>query len=184
MIFKRNALVVATLLCSISALAASDVKEFSVPESNQKFKSIVPAGWDAITGLLGSPLSLISKKGQQGTASVIEVVPYGRKDTNDLFKKMQKDPESFYSLKEDEVDAAEGEMISYLPFEEIKKDGATIYSIGVKYKDDGGEYLDQTFYVSTKGKELFFVKALVPLDLENDHATIVSQVVDSVSAKN
>lgn len=184
MLRNTRLLSLALLIAAPSFAAKTEIKEFTVGDDKQKITSLVPAGWDAIPNLMNTPLALISEKGLQDQASVIQIVPYGVKDSDDALSKMQKDPESYYSQKEEQVDDLDGDIISYQPFEETKKDGVSIYSIGVKYKNQMGEFLDQTYYVSTKSKELFYIKALVPTDLEGQHSPLVSQVINTLSAKN
>lgn len=185
MTFHKYALmIIISLVTSMSVFAAPEVKEFTVGDNKQKIKTLVPEGWDALPNVYNTPLSLLSKKGLQDLSTVVQIVPFGVKDSDDGLSKIQKDPESYYSQKEEQVDGQDGDILSYEPFEESKKDGATIYSIGVKYKNAFGEFLDQTYYISTKSKEMFYVKALVPLDLEAQHTPVVSQVINTISSKN
>ena len=167
---------------SVSAFAA--VKEFKVGDDKQKVTALVPEGWDAFVNYANTPLALISPKGLQQLSTVVQIVPFGVKDSIEGLDDIEKDPESYYSQKEDQVDGLDGDIISYYPFEKTKKDGATIYSIGVSYKNAAGEFLDKTYYVRTQSKELFYIKTLVPMDLENKHGELVSQVINTVSAKN
>ena len=158
------------------------IKEFKI--DGDTVHTSVPEGWDAITGFLNVPIALVSKKGLQDQRSVIEIVPYGITDEKNDLAKIQKDPEEFYAQKEEWLEGMNGESISYEPFEETKRDGATIYSVGIKYKNPMGEFLDKTYYVSTKSKQLYFIKSLVPLDMENEHNSVVSEVINTISAKN
>jgi hypothetical protein len=173
-----------SLTVSFSAYAAPQIKDFKVGDEKLKVTSLVPDGWDAFTNYSNTPLALLSPQGLQSLSTVVQIVPFGVKDSNDDLKEIQKDPDSYYSQKEEQAESLNGDILSYLPFEETKKDGATIYSIGVKYKNATGEFLDKTYYVSTKSKELFYIKTLIPLDLQNQHGEIVSQVVNTISSKN
>jgi hypothetical protein len=185
MLRKNTLLLLVGLVSSSAAFAASPViKDFTVGDSKMKIKSMVPEGWDSFVNLYNTPLSLVSQPGLQDKATVIQIAPFDAKDNDDNFADIKKDPENYYSQKEEQVEGLDGDIISYLPFEESKKDGATIYSIGVKYKNTFGEFLDQTYFVTTKSKELFYVKALVPLDQLNAHDPIVSQVINTLSTKN
>ena len=177
-----NALIVASFLMVSSSQAAIQTKEFKI--EGQSVKTIIPEGFEAIPGLLNSPLSIISKKGLQDRRTVVSITPYGIKDTANDLDKIKKDPDTFYADKEEWLEQINGSSISYEPFETYKKDGATIYSVGIKYKISMGEFLDQTYYVSTASKELFYVKALIPLDQENAHSVEVDHVIKNLAAKN
>jgi hypothetical protein len=175
----------ASLLLLPTAFAASKttvMKDFKF--DGDTIHTSVPAGWDAISGFLNVPVALVSPKGLQDQRSVIEIVPFGISDQKNDFAKIKKDPEEFYAQKEEWLEGMNGESISYEPFEETQKDGATITSVGIKYRTPMGEFLDKSYYVSTKSKQIYFIKTLVPLDLQNEHNTVVSEVVNTVSAKN
>ncbi len=160
------------------------VEEFKVEEGKQTVKTVVPKGWEPIVDYLNTPLVLVSKKGVQDLRTVIQVVPYGVKDPEDNLQKIKKDPDEFYSQKEEDLEASDGESISYEPFKEVVKDGMTICSIGIRYSDDHGEFLDRSYYISTKSKELFYVKALVPVDQEKEHIEEVDRTIASIAAQN
>ena len=130
------------------------------------------------------PLVLLSKMGSQELRTAIEIVPYGVKDNKIDLAKLKKDPESFFEQKEKWLGNVYGYSLSYLPLKETKKDGATVYSIGIKYKSDQGNFLDKTYYISTKGKEIYSIKAMIPLDLEQAHEVAVNKIVQTISTRN
>lgn len=158
------------------------VEEFQI--ESIKMKTLVPEDWAPVTGVLNTPLALLSKKGAQDVRTVIQIVPYGVKDTQGDFQKFKKDPDEFYSQKEEMLEGLDGESISYEPFTETVKDGATIQSIGIKYENLQGRFLDKTWYISSKSKDLFYVKAMIPLDLESEHVDEVNRVIASISSQN
>jgi hypothetical protein len=162
--------------------ATNAVKDFKT--STDTIHTLVPEGWDAFQNYLQIPVAMVSKKGLQDQRAVIQITPVGIKDDKGEFAKIQKDPEQYYAQKEEMLDNSQGESIAYVPFQETKKDGATIYSIGVKYKNPMGEFLDKTYYISTRSKQIYFVKSLVPLDMQNESNAAVEDVVNSISAKN
>jgi hypothetical protein len=157
-------------------------KDFTV-EGNTVHTEI-PAGWSAMQGMFNVPITFVSEKGLQEQRSVIEIIPYGEKDTNNELSKVKKDPAEYYAQKEAWLDSVKGESMRTLPLTETKKDGALIYSIGMKYKTPQGEFMDKTYYVSSKSKQLYFIKTMVPLDMLDAHQNIVSEVVNTISAKN
>ena len=174
-----------------SLLLVSQLSFASVPESIREFKtnegsikSIVPKNWEPLVNYLNAPLTFISKKGLMDRRSVIDVIPFGVKDLEDKLSQIKKDPEEFYNQKEEWLEGFNGESLSYEPYREIKKDGASIYSIGIKYKNSLGEYLDQSFYISTKSKQIFFVKVLIPLDQEYLNRNFAYEVVESIATRN
>jgi hypothetical protein len=168
-------------LSNAHAFAASTIKEFKVGADT--VHTLVPEGWDAMQNYLNIPVAMVSKKGLQDRRAVIQITPYGIKDDGQ-FAKAEKDPEEYYAQKEEMLESMGGESLTYEPFEETKKDGATVLSIGVKYKTPVGEFLDKTYYISTKSKQMYFVKSLVPLDMENEQNVAVNDVINSISAKN
>jgi hypothetical protein len=163
----------------------------SVPDHVQDFNfdgdtihTLVPQGWTAMNGALNIPVALVSEKGTQDQRAVIEITPYGKKDAGGVFSKLKKDPENFYDQKEEWLSKTDGQSISYLPFNERKLDGSTIYSIGIKYKSAQGNFLDETYYISTKSKQLYSIKVLEPLDLVKTHDVAINEVINSVSTRN
>jgi|GEM_PF-6223727 len=162
----------------------SAVREFAVNKKTMKLKALVPSGWEPVVDVMNTPLALLSKRGAQDLRSVIQIVPYGVTDSEDHFTKFRKDPEEYYAQKEEWLDQMNGEAISYEPFEEITQEGSTTYSIGIKYKNDLGQFLDRTFYISSKTKGLFFVKAVIPLDQEDDYSHEVNRVISSIRLEN
>jgi hypothetical protein len=172
-----------TAFSAVKSLTGKDmVEEFKVDSG--RVKTLVPKGWEPVVGVLNTPLSLLSKKGSQGLRTVIQVVPFALKDKDDDLLKFKKDPEEFYAQKEEYLEGLDGESISYEPYTETVKDGSTICSIGIKYKNSLGHFLDKTWYISSKTKELFFVKALIPLDLEEEHVDEVNRVIASITSQN
>jgi len=174
-----------TLSLNFSAFAsiiASEFKDFKI--ENETVHTFVPEGWQSSKDFLNSPISMFSPKGAQGMRSVIQIVPLANKDDDFSFLKMKKDPEIFIEEKEKWLKSVSGKSMAYQPFTETKFDGGTIYSVGIKYKVAEGEFLDETFFVSSKSKQQFYVKALVPLDLLKNHEALVSKVLNTVSAKN
>jgi hypothetical protein len=168
---------------AVKSLTGKDmIEEFQVETG--KVKTLVPKGWEPVVGVLNTPLAILSKKGNQDLRTVIQVAPFGLKDKDDDLMKIKKDPEDFYSQKEEYLEGLDGESISYEPYTETVKDGATICSIGIKYKHAAGRFLDKTWYISSKTKELFFVKAVIPLDLEEEHVADVNRVIASISSQN
>jgi hypothetical protein len=157
-------------------------KDFKVDA--QTIHVSVPQGWEAMHDFLNVPISLVSEKGLQDQRAVIQIFPYGVKDENNTFTKVKKDPEEFFAQKEEWLGKIGGESISYLPFQETTHDGSTVYSIGIKYKSPAGEFLDETYYVSSKTKQLYFIKSVTPLDMLKEHQTQVSEVVNTLSSKN
>jgi hypothetical protein len=161
---------------------SDSVAEFQLESG--RMKTLVPYGWEPVIGVLNTPLALLSKKGAQDLRAVIQIVPYGVKDMNDDLAKIKKDPDEFYDQKEDWLEGMDGESISYEPYSESVKDGTTVCSIGIKYKHANGHFLDKTWYVSSKSKELFYVKALIPLDQEAEHLVQANRVIASISDQN
>ena len=189
--FFLNSALLANLLMTpfmlpLHAETKSDLKPrtFTVNQKTARFKGLVPEGWEALVDVYNTPLTLVSKKGSQDSRSVIQIIPYGVKDHDDSLVKFKKDPEEFYSQKESWLEMMDGESISYEPFEESLADGIAILSIGIKYKNDLGHFLDKSFYLSSKTKEIFFVKAIIPLDLEKEHSGELDRVVRSLATLN
>jgi hypothetical protein len=176
------------LVFSISSLAEtkthSALKSFSVNGKTLSVKTWVPEKWEALVDVFNTPLALVSKKGTQDSRSVIQIVPYGVKDRDEVFLKFKKDPEEFFSQKEKWLETMDGEAISYEPFEETVRDGVAIYSVGIKYKNDLGHFLDKSYYLSSKNKEIFFVKAVIPLDFEKEHSDELDRVIRSLATHN
>ena len=164
--------------------ANADIKTFSVNKKTSTVKTWLPKGWEPLIDVYNTPLALLSKKGAQDKRTVIQIVPYGIKDSEDNLLKFKKDPEEFYAQKEDWLESMDGETISYEPFEEIIKDGTITYSIGIKYKNDLGRFLDKTYYLSSKSKGIFYVKAVIPLDFEEQHTSEVNRVISSIANQN
>jgi hypothetical protein len=191
--FQRSVLFAALVinLIAIPSYAAKElttgkgaVEEFKIEDGKVSVKTLVPKGWEPVVDVLNSPLVLLSKKGAQDMRTVIQVIPYGIKDPEDNLQKIKKDPDEFYSQKEEYLEEVDGESIAYEQFQEVVKDGTTVCSIGVKYSDPHGEFLDRAYYVSTKSKELFYIKALIPLDLEKEHLEEVNRTIASIAAQN
>jgi len=187
--FMQKNILLASLLLTIIFIAPAfaeksepALKNFTV--HGQTVHVLVPDGWAAMHGFLNVPISMVSEKGLQDQRAVIEIIPYGVKDPNDQLAKIQKDPEEFYAQKEDWLIKNGGESMSYLPYVETKKDGASVYSIGIKYRSPAGDFLDESYFVSSKSKQLYFIKVLTPLDMLGDHATQVSEVINTISTKN
>ena len=168
----------------ITPSSFSAIKEFNVSNHTQKVKALVPTGWEPVIDVLNTPLALLSKKGLQDKRTVIQIVPYGVTDKDDLLLKFKKDPEEFYSQKEKWLEGLDGESISYEPFEESIKDGTVTYSIGIKYKNPNGEFLDKTYYLSSKTKGIYYVKAVIPLDMEEEHIPEINRVISSITNQN
>jgi hypothetical protein len=180
-----NFLMILSML-PLRAETKSDLKQrtFAVNQKTVKFKGLIPEGWEALVDVYNTPLTLVSKMGSQDSRSVIQIIPYGVKDHDDSLLKFKKDPEEFYSQKESWLEMMDGESISYEPFEESLADGMAIFSIGIKYKNDLGHFLDKSFYLSSKKKEIFFVKAIIPLDFEKEHSGELDRVVRSLATLN
>lgn len=170
---------------SISSFAAVDsktIKQFKI--ENSVVKTIVPDQWSPMTDVLNTPLALVSKKGAQNTRAVIQIVPYNEIDKDDFLSKVKKDSNQYYADKESWLGGVNGESIQYYPLEEKSISGGKVFSIGIKYKNEFGEYYDQSFYLSTKTKHLFYVKALTPLDMAEEQTANINRVIASIAEQN
>ena len=144
----------------------------------------VPEGWSALTGVINVPLTFLSEKGTQDTRAAISVVPFEESSDRDGFATLKKDPENFYDQKEKSIHESGGRSISYVPFKEEKKDGAKIYSIGIRYHLNDADILDKTFYVTSKNKQSYMIKVLMPSDLEKENEVAINKEVEAISARN
>ena len=175
---RKIAFVFVVTLFFTQANSWGKLQEFK--ESKETYKVEVPDQWTAIEGLLDVPLSVVSKTGSEGNRAVVSVVPMYKDDGS--FKKLDKNGDDYISQKEDWLDAIDGEALSWDDYHEQKIDGATVYSIGVTYKVDHGTFHDRTYFVLNKNKKLFYIKTMVPKDLEASQNKHVNEIVRSIAS--
>ncbi len=175
-------LFIALLFFSLTSTAVSFAKTQDFTVEKDHFKVEVPDTWIVPKYSLGAPVALVSKMGKSDRRSVVQIVPYGIKDDENKLKKFEKDPEDYVEQKENWLESVRAESLSYDDYAEEKINGNTLYSIGVTYHGLDGVFHERQYYISTASHKIFYVKTLIPDDLEKTDNQVSEKIVRSIAS--
>jgi|GEM_PF-1563246 len=157
-----------------TSAASATAQTFTVDQST--FNVQVAEGWVDVKDTLGMPVMLVGPETDE-YRPVVSITPTGLEKFT-LDEKAIKSTYGDYRLGRIQwLEERAGKLISFEKFTTESIGKQTAYVAGVNYEIDGKKFTERSYYFNC-GKELYFIKSLVP---EGANSKDAEKTVRSVS---